>query len=226
MAISEEEVAVNTNGHQVIVSNGPYIQVVAKSADATQATTIGGTITGGHVDLEIKVSSIEYVDWDTVEIYTNADGVTAMDAMDKPYQGSAKNFFLGIPVGDATNDPQGVKQRYFTKPKVKLVKGNGFEQTIEDGVRRATINQAFDFNEDTWIVVVVRSSNNVKSMFPIITKGLDPTKVTQADLFNKLQNAPHTIGGVKAFAFTNPVFIDVDGNGFVAKYVASGVSPL
>jgi len=224
-SISEEEVAVNTNGHQVIVSNGPYIQVVAKSADATQATTIGGTITGGHVDLEIKVSSIEYVDWDTVEIYTNADGVPAMDAMDKPYQGPAKNFFLGIPIG-GTSDPQAIKQRYFTKPKVKLVKGNGFEQTIEDGVRRATINQAFDFNEDTWIVMVVRSSNNVKSMFPIITKGIDPTKVTQADFFNKLQNAPHTIGGVKAFAFTNPVFIDVDGNGFVAKYVASGVSPL
>jgi hypothetical protein len=60
--------------------------------------------------------------------------------------------------------------------------------TVENGVGKATATAQLTLNKDAWIIVVVRGT---KELFPVVGKG-----------------------GDKPFAFSNPIFVDVDGQGW------------
>ena len=123
-------------------------------------------------------------------------------------------------------------------PLVSFHKGVGGEfdlnQQVANGVRKALISKDFRFDEDTWIVVLVKGSNNVRMTFPYITKGAIAVNETKepnaptapANFLDTLDNDPVKIGGIRAFALTNPMFVDVDGNGFESIYIRDGSSPL
>jgi len=74
-----------------------------------------------------------------------------------------------------------------------------------------------DVTEDTWIVAVASGTDGVsKPLFPILPADLHPgSNTTLADLTDGNLGE----GGVPAFAFTNPLFVDVDGNGWTAPGV-------
>jgi hypothetical protein len=73
--------------------------------------------------------------------------------------------------------------------------------------------------EDSWIVAVARGTDGVSEpLFPVLPASLDSSSnLTLADLTDG------NLGelGTPAFAFTNPLFIDVDGNGWTAPGVAN-----
>jgi hypothetical protein len=89
------------------------------------------------------------------------------------------------------------------------------------------------------VVVVVRGSNQVRGQFPYVTKYVKPAPTdstsgniipgnpTSPDKFlDTLDNDPVKLGGIPAFALTNPMYVDVDGNGFESIYIRDGTSPL
>ena len=91
-----------------------------------------------------------------------------------------------------------------------------------DGATRTDISvslQVPDITQDSWIIAMVHGSDGVSSpMFPIVPESLDPTSnQTLDDLLDDNLGE----GGVPAFAFTNPLFIDVSNNGWTPPGVAN-----
>ena len=73
--------------------------------------------------------------------------------------------------------------------------------------------------EDTWVVAMARGSDGVSEpLFPILPASLNEnSNATLADLTDGNLGE----GGIPAFAFTNPIFIDVEGDGWTAPGVAN-----
>ena len=125
--------------------------------------------------------------------------------------------------------PQGQAARYGICADYTVSAGDDNWEAAEitvveglDGATRTDISvslQVPDITQDSWIVAMVRGSDGVSSpMFPIVPESLDPTNnQTLDDLLDGNLNE----GGVPAFAFTNPLFIDVGNNGWTPPGVAN-----
>jgi hypothetical protein len=233
--IDPQEIAHNVNEHHVIVSAGPFFTVKATSPDSSGTAEVGDLLTlapGGSqdVDLEIHVQSPDWMDWDTVEVFVNTDPTPAKDDLSGPWDGSAEDF--------VTVAPPHLNPKYIYSPTASFKRGGGdgaepFTQTITDGTRSVTIHKTLHLDEDSWIVVMVKGSDLAHTLFPYAPKAVNtiPDEVSPAHFLDTLdgerstEGSPDKIGGAKAFAFSNPIFVDVDGNGWVAKHVADGKAP-
>ena len=103
-----------------------------------------------------------------------------------------------------------------------LTKDDGFETVTHDvfpaiaGAQRweTTLNVPFEgLTQDTWFVVVVKGTDGISPpMFPIVSSDLAAgSNSTLADLTDGNLGE----GGVPTLAYTNPLFVDVDGGGWV-----------
>ncbi|HCU25761.1 MAG TPA: hypothetical protein DF383_12155 [Deltaproteobacteria bacterium] len=220
-AIDREELAANVNAHRLVASNGIFLRTKLSAAGKPDVS-VGGMMVGtGNVTLEVEISSNEFFDWDRVEIYANTVPTPAKDDMSGVTDLSARDYHALR--GGADN------QKYLMAPLFQFSRGatgeGALNQSVTSGVRHATVTRNFNFGEDTWIVVLVRGSNGVRSLFPYVTKGAS-SSVSPETFLATLENNPAKIGGVRAFAFTNPLFVDVDGDGFKAMHIRDGSSPL
>ena len=72
---------------------------------------------------------------------------------------------------------------------------------------------------DTWIVAVARGSNGVSEpLFPVLPASLSTAGNTTLD---DLIDGNLGESGTPAFAFTNPLFVDVGDDGWIAPGVAN-----
>lgn len=116
------------------------------------------------------------------------------------------------------------------------------QSVVKDGIRSTHIDETVSLTQDSWIVVVVKGSDTAHSTFPYAPKAVNSTGEAAQDKFlgtlkaqidartatlPQVDGTPPTpktpmpidlIGGTKAYAFTNPIFIDIDGNGWTALY--------
>lgn len=228
--ISEDEYAHNINQHHLVVSAGPFISMTAKNEKGEEAG-VGDTIHGNAISFNIEVDSPDWAWFDTVEIYANTEPIPAED--------SARFAMRGV----ASSPEQFAKPyhvpRYVYEPveSFRLADGSLKNWTNKDGKISAKLEVTLTVKEDTWVVVVVKgtqSTEGYRSLFPFVPNVLkdskqppqifDPAKL---ELFHKdpKVHAP-------AWAFTNPIFIDVDGDTnndsfpFEAKWVREGFSKL
>lgn len=220
-AIDQEEIAVNANAQRLVVSNGVFVRPKLKSASNPGGVTVGGTISGtGDVTLELEITSNDYFDWDRVEVYANTETTPAKDDMSGVTDLSARDFH-------AVTGGHTIK--YLMAPLFQFNRGASgdaaLNQTVAGGVRKVSLSHNFHFSEDTWIVVVVRGTSGSRSLFPYVTKAAN-TDVEPGNFLDTLESNPAQIGGIRAFGFTNPMFVDVDGGGFQAKHIRDGLSPL
>jgi hypothetical protein len=220
-AIDPEELAASVNAHRSIASNGIFIKARLKSAANPSGVTVGGTLQGsGDVTLELEIASNEYFDWDQVEIYANTEPIPAKDDLSGVTDKSASDFHAVT---------SGHIAKYLMSPIFQFTRGgsgdSALTQTVSGGLRHATLTRSFHFDEDTWVLVLARGTGAVRSLFPYVTKAANKN-VDPADFLDTLDSNPAQIGGIRSFAFTNPMFVDVDGNGFQAKYIREGTSPL
>ncbi len=239
--INGADLARNVNQHHVIVSAGPFMRVQA-SANGNTAN-VGDLLdaTGAReVNLQIHVESPDWMDWDTIEVFVNTDPTPAKDDLSGPWTGTAEEF-VGIRVDD---NPllSHVEPRYIYDPTVRYIRGGGdraeaMTPTVSGGKREVTLNRTIPVSEDSWIVVLVKGSENARTLFPyapkaVNTVGMDVSPDHFLDTLDAERNSPATgpgpnkVGGGRAFAFSNAIFVDVDGGGWQAKYVRSGQSPL
>ena len=77
---------------------------------------------------------------------------------------------------------------------------------------------------DTWVVAIARGTDGVSEpLFPVLPASLDRASNTTLD---ELIDGNLGEGGTPAFAFTNPLFIDVGGNGWTPPGIRGGNCPL
>jgi hypothetical protein len=158
---------------------------------------------GSNVTLTATVSTPAWAPVDTVEFYIN----------NQP---------------ELTSGPN-TAARYGVCPNAWVRAGDSGWEAVEvvvnsevTGASRTDITATLTLSgvtEDTWIVAVARGTDGVSEpLFPVLPASLKTSSnATLADLTDG------NLGelGEPAFAFTNPLFIDVDGDGWTAPGVAN-----
>lgn len=229
-SIDEEIYAHNINRRKIVVSAGPYISLTATNEEGVQVG-VGDILAGQKITFDVKVEAAEWAWFDTIEIYANTEPLPADDTATKALVDEA-----ATPEQFAA--PYHVP-RYIYEPvqKFRLIDETLKDWKMEKGKITAHFQWTVTVSEDTWVVVVVRGTQETegyRSLFPIVPDVLkegmgEPEEVNPLNLeeFHKSDKV-----GAPAWAFTNPVFIDVDGdtdddgNPFEAKWVREGYSTL
>jgi hypothetical protein len=223
-AIDLEEYAHNINAGRVTISAGPVISVSAKDEGGVLAS-VGDMIKGRKSTFTVEVTAPSWAWFDTIEVYANTEPVPVDDDTDMPMKGTAENPAVFYRPYHAP------KYTYQPAKAFKLADGTLKSWKEENGVIAASVTFEMEVDEDTWVVVMARgtrSTEGYRSLFPIVTAALidpsdEPGSFDPADLSSF--HADERVGA-SAWAMANPIYIDVEGNGFTAKYVKSGVSPL
>jgi hypothetical protein len=196
LAAIAETLAINVNEGRNLGTNGPFMRVTLEG----DPNEVGGhalglpmlvRATGGSATVNVNVQSPTWAEFDTVEYYLNS--ATIADP----------------------NDRDGLPPLYRICPDVVQTDGVDFTvNTVMVGgherLETSTSLALSGLTEDTWVVVMVKGTEDVSCpLFPVIPNELDPNaNVTLADLKTC---APGDMG-IPALAFSNPLFIDVDGN--------------
>lgn len=214
----------NIKAHRLTVSAGPIVMMSAKSQDGSTAD-IGGTVTGKHVTFTVDVKAPSWGWFDTIEIFANTEPIPVDDKTDQPMQGTAADPAVFY-------KPYHIPRYTYTPAKTfKVSDGTLTNWKEENGVISASVTFDLDVSEDTWVVAVAHGTKTTKgyrSLFPIVTHVLiDDSKAPETfDPANiEALNADNRVDGA-AWGLTNPIFIDFDGDGFKAKYVRDGTSPV
>ena len=201
--IEEAELTRNIRDGRTVGGYSPFLRatVHAESTGETGGHALGlPTLvrsTDGRATFHLEMQSPAWVEFDRVELYVNN--------VPQPFDDD----------GDPSTTPQ-----YRASPDLILQAGEDFQKVeVVDhpGIPGASHYEAsVDFTmeglaQDTWVVAVVRGTDGVSiPLFPVVPNDLSHgTNASLADLLDGNLGE----GGILALAFTNPLFIDVDGNG-------------
>jgi hypothetical protein len=204
-----DTLAANIVSGWAIGTNAPFFTPTLTAAstgetaglNAGQATIVHTT--DGTVSLHLDVKSPLWAGFDRIEVYVN----------NTPQR------------WDHDNNPA-TRMRYRVIPNLTLNAGADFVVSIVEDVpdfpgaghRQASVTIPLTgLTEDSWVVVLVRGTPGVsRPLFPVLPYSLDPaTNTTLADLVDGNLDE----GGEPALAFSNPLYVDVDGGGFTAPGV-------
>jgi hypothetical protein len=209
--------ATGTNvARDIIVTDGPMLEVGASGQPA-----IGRVVsaTSGTVLLNVTVTSPDWADFDTIEVFANQTPQTPPGTVTSLVP--LRCWTTRIATLDA-NDPCKLAP---LAPAVLAVD----KRTDAPGPRRfatttITINageiptRAGKTGNDAWLVIRVRGDRGI---FPIMSNGI----LSDAALFSTVLTGTvdeiHTAlahKGAPAQAFTSPIFIDFDGDGYRAPF--------
>jgi len=207
-----ETLAATVAAGKVIGTNAPFVTIEA-------AGSFGGEIVRANLSLEgsntlsvnsiadvrvtVNIASAEWAQVDSVDFYVN----------NQP---------------ELTTQP-GQAARYGVCPDFTVSRGDeGWSETEvvvdEDipGASRSEIEVTLilpDVTTDTWLVAIAHGTDGISSpMFPVVPEDLDRVSNTSLE---DLTDDNIGEGGVLAYAFTNPLMIDVNGDGWTPPGVAN-----
>lgn len=210
LAAIAETLSTNVNEGRVFGSNAPVVRITSSAASTGQ---VGGlelglprTIetTDGSVDVTLEIQSPIWAEFDRIEIYVNSATTKSVE------QRQSGIGFVDVTSYAVTPDYVLEAGVDFTVTPVDVVPSVPGAQRLE-AVANLTLN---GLTEDVWIVAVVRGTDGVsRPMFPVVPNDLRSTgNATLADLTDGNLGED----GMLALAFTNPLFVDVDGGGWTA----------
>ena len=200
-AIDPDDVGGSVLAGRATGGQGVYVQArLVETDDAGNAADFGWgssttltTAGDGDVTLVIDVQSPIWAEWDTIEIYANA-------------QTSVQGTNDGVPVA------------FGATPTQVLTEGTDFTAStvVVDGSvagasrRELHLELPQTLSEDTWFVVLVKGTDGVsRPMFPVYPSSLDQgSNTTLADLLDGNLGE----SGVLALGATNALYADVDGS--------------
>jgi hypothetical protein len=213
-----DAVVATVTGHgvpkDVIVTNGPFLQMTVDGKG------VGSTVAhaGGPLAIHLAVQTPPWAPVDTVEVFANTtydvpagpDGPAAM----VPSLCFTSRATPSMRCAMALGGP-----RPLTVTRVETVPGQPSSARLEIVIDAndvtpdalAARQRAGAHGPDLWLVA--RASGDV-GLFPVIPLRVDPS-VSIADLVDRGDLAGR---GVPALAFTNPIFVDVDGGGWRAPF--------
>jgi hypothetical protein len=200
--------SVNT-GH-AYGTNGPNVRVslTAASTGDTASLEYGEptmvSTTDGNATVTVQIQSPTWVEFDRIEYYVNTTTTRVIGPATKPGYGPAIN-----------------PRSYTVTPDFVQTAGTDF--TINTVPVPGTTSNRFEatatlplsgLTEDTWVVVVVKGTDGVsRPLFPVLPNSL---KTSTNTTLAQLTDGNLGEDGITALAFTNPLFIDVDGGGWTA----------
>ncbi len=201
--IDEDATTLNVKQGRAVGGYSPFLRA---TVDATSTGETGGhalglptiiSTTDGIATLTLEMQCPVWVEFDTVELYMNT-----------------------VPVPfDHDSDPS-TPPYYQASPDVVLTAGVDFTISVVNdypGIpgashREAIVNYVMGpLAQDTWIVALVRGTDGVSPpLFPVV-----PNDITQGSNSTLADLLDGNVGeeGILALGFTNPLFIDADGNG-------------
>jgi hypothetical protein len=208
-----EQLSANVNAGRVVGTNAPMVQVLANAASTGQT---GGLLEGmsrtiattdGNVDVAVDVQSPHWAKFDRIEFYVNT---TTTKTIVNRNSGAGT---VGVRRYSVTPDFVQTAPADFTVSSVVV-------DPMVPGASRweaSTTLNLTGLTQDVWVVVLVKGTDgNVEPLFPIQPNSLKTS--TNATLANLIDG---NLGedGMTALAFTNPIFVDVDGGGWTAPGV-------
>lgn len=211
-----EQLAATVAAGKVAGSNGPFITIEATASmfgvtrmaglGADQSTTVS-VGSGTPARIKVTLSTPQWAELDAVDFYVN----------NQPELTSASG--AAARYGICANYTVSAGDEGWESTEVTVLEG------IE-GASRTDITVSLtlpDVSVDTWVVAVARGTDGVSEpMFPVVPEDLAPaSNQTLGDLTDGNLDEE----GMLAFAFTNPVFLDAGGNGWVAPGVANASCP-
>jgi hypothetical protein len=200
--LDEDELAANVNAGRLIGTNAPFVRFSIEGDDsATAGLALGQPklvrATSGNAVIRLNIQSPLWAELDTIEVYANTVPVGVED----------ENFhFVTTP-------------RYTVEPTLTRMAGTDFEiQTVvvdpeTPGASRfqADVEIPLSLERDAWVVVLVKGTDGVsRPLWPMNPQDLS---TEGNDTLDGLTDGNLGEGGNPALAFTNPLFVDVDGNG-------------
>jgi hypothetical protein len=207
-----ETLAATVAAGKVIGTNAPFVTIEAAgrylgqtqraglSMESSNTLSLDG---GTDVTITLRIAAAEWAQVDSVDFYIN----------NQP---------------ELTTEP-GQAARYGVCPNITISRGDaGWSEGVvivnEDipGASRTEIEVTLtlaDVSIDTWLVAIAHGTDGISPpLFPVVPEDLDRvSNTTLADLTD--DNIGE--GGVPAYAFTNALLIDVDGDGWTPPGVAN-----
>ena len=212
LSTNAEQLAATVLAGKAIGTNAPFLLLQADGQFGGQSQRAGLRLedsttmpadSGSDVVLTATVSTPEWAAVDTVEFYIN----------NQP---------------ERTSEPDAAA-RYGVCATAWISAGDAGWSAVDvvvnsavPGASRSDITATLTLTgvtEDTWIVAIARGTDGVSEpLFPVLPASLDQSSNTTLD---DLTDGNLDESGTPAFAFTNPLFVDVDGDGWTAPGVAN-----
>lgn len=186
---------------RAVASSGPFVTMTAQRADGTGAiAVVGDTLSvpaGTELTLTVDVQAPEWMQFDSIEIYTHAVGRESRG-------GVANNEWPPARIHRSKSIPVG------TLPLEPVPGLNGF------AARRAHVVEKFSVSatNDTWFVAMVRSSSATRSLVPLAW----PQVRCTSGVCTAIDARPE--------AFTNAILVDADGSGVYDQFPLQPGQPL
>ncbi|MFT6367215.1 MAG: hypothetical protein ACJARI_002672, partial [Bacteroidia bacterium] len=207
-----EQLAASVANGKVVGSNGPFMRIRAAGRLVGLSQFAGLGIDESNT---IPISSNSNL---TVEVLITTPEWAAVDSVD---------FYIN-------NQPEltsaaGAAARYGICPSFTVNAGDpGWEEFLATGVngvagadRRdiTVLAEIQGITADSWLVAIAHGSDGVsRPMFPVVPDDLaSGSNTTLAELIDGNLDE----SGILAYAFSNPLFFDVGGNGWVAPGVVN-----
>jgi len=208
-----DTLSTNVNAGRATGSNAPLLRF---TSSATSTGQVGGLELGlptliatndGNVDVTVEIQTPVWAEVDRVEFYVNSATTKSVTQRQS-----------GVGMVDVT--------AYAVTPDFVLTEGVDFTlssvhvvPSIPEAWRlegNATLSLT-GLTDDVWVVAVVRGTDGVsRPLFPVVPNDLRTTGNTT---LANLTDGNLGENGIMAMAFTNPLFVDVDGGGWTAPGV-------
>ncbi len=211
-----DTIAANVNAGRAIGTNAPFVRV---TTEATSTGETGGlalglptliSTTDGNATITVNIQSPLWAEFDTVEFYVN-----------------------DVPIADDFDNDPATPPLYRATPTVVQTAGVDFTVSVVDDfpliseakhLEATTSLKLSGLKVDAWVVVLVRGKDGVSEpIFPVVPNDLDSAANTT---LANLTDGNLGEDGVLATAFTNPLFIDVNGNGTFDPPFTQGIGGL
>jgi hypothetical protein len=224
-AAAADNLAASVVAGKVVGSNGPFVQITANAASTGQTAGLGPSdntllaTTDGNVSLQVTVNSPLWAEFDRIQFYVN----NAPQRYDHDADAGTRGRYRVIPNFEHV---AGVDFTVSTVNDVPSIPG------AQHLTATTTLNLT-GLTDDTWVVVLVRGTDGVsRPLFPVDPSSMLPRAcsnnpcracTTNANcqsggLCNVSNQTPAELSdgnlnqcGSLAVAFTNPLYIDVDG---------------
>jgi hypothetical protein len=207
-----EELAASVRNGKTIGSNAPFLLLDAQGSFEGTMRHAGLRLadsnslpvdSGSDVELRVSVQTPSWAQVDQIDFYINSQPEKTTEVTEAA--------------------------RYSICPSVSIRMGDeawtGVEVVVNEavmGASRKEINATLTLpglTADTWVVAIAHGSDGISEpLFPVLPASLSRAGNTTLD---DLIDGNLGESGTPAFAFTNPLFVDVSGDGWVAPGVAN-----
>jgi hypothetical protein len=210
LAAIAETLSANVNAGRVFGTNGPMVRITTSAASTGE---LGGlelglpkliSTTDGAVDVTFEIESPIWAEFDRIDVYVNS---TTTRAVTQKQSGAGLVNVTTYTAAPSYSLDAGTD---FTVSTVNVVPSVPGASRLE---ATATLSLT-GLTEDSWIFAIVRGRDGVsRPLFPVVPNDLKSAGNTT---LANLTDGNLGEDGILAMAFTNPLFVDVDGGGWTA----------